>query len=211
MSDIPETIRRAVIRDIYRKADELGWDGLSPVDRTTWYNRWVDDEELGGVLTRYMPRDRARMWIKDVPMKHYNRARSGIGPYAGLVGNPLPSAYDIARYALGEDWAVLSGTLREKPNRCHVTDGNHQKLLIWGNPRNLKSLVWAGLNARVDGLPAPLVVISLLQGERLPDSERRRHKRLCELAGLDVQVITTRATRTASANPEGRTHLLSDG
>lgn len=211
MSDIPEAVRRTVIRDIYLKADELGWDGLSPVDRTTWYNRWVDDEMLGGVLTRYMPRERARMWIKDVPMKHYNRARSGIGPYADLVSNPLPSAYDIARIALGEDWTVLSGTLREKPNRCQVTDGQGQKLMIWGNPRNLKSLVWAGLNARVDGLPSPIVVISLLQGERLTESERRRHQKVCELAGLDVRVITTRATRTTSASGERPTLRLPDG
>jgi len=210
MSDIPETIRRAVIRDIYRKADELGWDGLSAVDRTTWYNRWVDDEQLGGVLTRYMPRERARMWIKDVPMKHYNRARSGIGPYADLVGTPLPSAYDIARIALGEDWSVLGGTLQEKPNRCQVTDGHCQMLMIWGNPRNLKSLVWAGLNARVDGLPCPVVVINLLQGERLSEGERRRHQHICELAGLDVRVITTRATRTTSTDRKGPTLRLPD-
>ncbi|MEU7420878.1 hypothetical protein [Streptomyces antibioticus] len=200
MSDIPEAVRRTVIKEIYRKADELGWDGLSPADRTTWYNRWIDDEMLGGVLTRYMPRERARMWIKDVPMKHYNRARSGIGPYADLVSTPLPSAYDIARIALGEDWTVLSGTLREKPNRCQVTDGQDQMLLIWGNPRNLKSLVWAGLNARVDGLPSPIVVISLLQGERLTESEKRRHQKVCELAGLNVRVITSRAARTTPAD-----------
>lgn len=211
MSDIPEAVRRAIIKDIYRKADALGWDGLSPVDRTTWYNRWVDDEELGGVLTRYMPRERARMWIKDVPMKHYNRARSGIGPYADLVGNPLPNAYDIARIALGEDWTVLGGTLQEKPNRCHVTNGHRQMLMIWGNPRNLKSLVWAGINARVDGPPDPVVVINLLQGERLSASERKRHERVCELAGLDVHVITTRAARTLSADSERRTPLLPDG
>ncbi|MFJ2947964.1 hypothetical protein ACIO8H_10040 [Streptomyces sp. NPDC087226] len=211
MSEVPEAVRRKVIRDIYRKADELGWDGLSAVDRTAWYNRWVDDEKLGGVLTRYMPRERARMWIKDVPMKHYNRARSGIGPYADLVGTPLPSAYDIARIALGEDWTVLGGTLQEKPNRCQVTDGQQQMLMIWGNPRNLKSLVWAGLNARVDGLPSPVAVINLLQGERLTESERRRYEKVCQLAGLDVRVITTRATRTASANREAPTLRLPEG
>lgn len=210
MSDIPETVRRTVIRDIYRKADELGWDGLSAVDRTAWYNRWVDDEKLGGVLTRYMPRDRARMWIKDVPMKHYNRARSGIGPYTDLVGTPLPSAYDIVRIAMGEDWTVLGGTLQEKPNRCQVTDGRSRMLMIWGNPRNLKSLVWAGLNARVDRLPSPVVVINLLQGERLTESERRRHQNVCELVSLDVRVITTRATRTTAADRERPTSRLPD-
>lgn len=211
MSVIPETVRRTVIRNIYRKADELGWDGLSAVDRTAWYNRWVDDEMLGGVLTRYMPRERARMWIKDVPMKHYNRARSGIGPYADLVSTPLPSAYDIARIALGEDWTVLSGTLREKPNRCQVTDGQGQMLMIWGAPRNLKSLVWAGLNARVDALPSPIVVINLLQGERLTENERRRHQKVCELAGLAVRVITTRTTRSTSSGRESPPLRLPDG
>ena len=43
-----------------------------------------------------MARDQARMWIKDMPMKHYARARSGIGPYASLVASHLPGAGQLS-------------------------------------------------------------------------------------------------------------------
>ena len=80
MSLLEEQLRRQVIAEIYRRADDLDWDGLSSSDRSTWYVRWLDDPAIGGVLDLYMPRDQARLWIKDVPMKHYARARSGLGP-----------------------------------------------------------------------------------------------------------------------------------
>lgn len=195
MSDVPDSMRRQVIREVYHRADALGWDTLSMVERTARYNLWLDDEDIGGVLTRYMPRERARMWLKDVPMKHYNRARSGIGPYADLVRNPLPSAAEIAASALGEDWTVVDGSVQEKPNRCRVTRGATESVMFWGNRRSLQNLVWAGLNIRVDGGPTPILILTLHQGERVSDGERERHRRLCELAGLKVRHITIRPSR----------------
>lgn len=198
MSEVQDPLRREVISEIYRRADELGWDGLSISERSTWYNRWVDDDQIGGVLTRYMPRERARLWIKDVPMKHYNRARSGIGPYANLIRNPLPGAAQIAQLAFGREWVMVEGTLQEKPNRCHLANGTKFLQMIWGMSRNLQSLIWAGLNARVDGGPTPVLVVTTRQGERLSEGEQARHQRLGELAGLDVRHITIRATRGPS-------------
>jgi hypothetical protein len=194
MSEIQDPLRRELIREIYRHADELRWDCLSISERSAWYNRWVDDNKIGGVLTRYMPRERARLWIKDVPMKHYNRARSGIGPYADLVLNPLPGATQIATLTLGEEWLVVDGSVQEKPNRCLVTDGQATLLMIWGGVRNLQSLIWAGLNARVDGSPTPIVVVTTRQGERLTAGEQARHQQLAKLAGIEIRHLTTRVT-----------------
>lgn len=205
MSEIQDPLRRDLITEIYRQADELGWDALSISERSTWYNRWVDDAQIGGVLTRYMPRERARLWIKDVPMKHYNRARSGIGPYADLVRNPLPGAAQIAQLVFGREWVVVEGTLQEKPNRCHLGNGADCLQMIWGTSRNLQSLVWAGLNARVDGGPTPVLVVTTRQGERLSEGEQARHQRLGELAGLEVRHVTTRTTRgSANGREAGR-------
>ncbi|GAB3855788.1 hypothetical protein GCM10029963_51100 [Micromonospora andamanensis] len=203
MSDIQDPLRREIIAEIYRRADELGWDGLSISERSTWYNQWVDDDQIGGVLTRYMPRERARLWIKDVPMKHYNRARSGIGPYASLIRNPLPGAAQISQLAFGREWVVVEGTLQEKPNRCHLASGAEYLQMIWGTSRNLQSLIWAGLNARVDGGPTPVLVVTTRQGERLSEGEQARHQRLGELAGLEVRHVTTRATRGPSNRAAG--------
>src|SRR5262249_19154231 len=101
---IPEDLRRQVIAEIYKRADDLDWDGRSPSDRSTWYVRWLDAPPIGGPLDPFMPRDQIRMWIKDMPMKHYARARSGIGPYASLVSSHLPGAAQLARLAFGPEW-----------------------------------------------------------------------------------------------------------
>ena len=50
MSLIPDVLRREVIVEIYKRADDLDWDGLSPSDRSTWYVRWLDDPAIGGAL-----------------------------------------------------------------------------------------------------------------------------------------------------------------
>ncbi|MGC0412120.1 hypothetical protein RKD32_005046 [Streptomyces sp. SAI-195] len=190
MSDIPDLIRRQVIGEVYRQADALGWDSLSMVERTAQYNLWLDDDHVGAVLTRYMPRERTRMWLKDVPMKHYNRARSGIGPYADLAKTPLPSADQIATRALGQEAVVIEGSVREKPNRCRVLVNSSELLMFWDKTRNLQNLVWAGLNTLIDNGSPPILVLTLFQGEKLSDSEKRRHRKLCQYAGLEVRHVT---------------------
>lgn len=186
MSDIPEELRRQVIATVYRRADELDWDGLTQRDRTMWYSRWLDEEPIGGVLTRFMPRERVRGWLKDVPMKHYTRARAGLGPYASLASRRLPGPESIARQVLGPSWSLVEGTLAEKPNRCRVRDGDRHHLMIWGPPANLSALVWAGINAVVDRVPSPVVVVTTPQGQRLTEAEKLRHVTLGRQAGLEV-------------------------
>ncbi|MFE3230298.1 hypothetical protein, partial [Nocardia sp. NPDC059228] len=156
------------------------------------YNLWLDDDQVGVVLTRFMPRERTRMWLKDVPMKHYNRARSGIGPYAGLVRTPLPSARQIAAQALGKEAVVIDGSVREKPNQCRVLIGPSELLMFWDKVRNLQNLVWAGLNTVVDERSSPILVVTLFQGDKLSDSEKRRHQKICHRAGLEVRHISVR-------------------
>lgn len=190
MSLIEEKLRRQVIAEIYKRADDLDWDGLSLADRSTWYVRWLDDPAIGGVLDLYMPRDRARMWIKDVPMKHYARARSGIGPYAGLVASQLPDAGQLSQLAFGAEWVPLEGTVKDKPNRCTISDGNQLTQMLWGPPRAFQSLVWASLNAVVDEQPTPVMVVLSRQGERLTDGQVGRHRRIAGRIGVEVRHLT---------------------
>ena len=190
MSLIEEEVRRQVIAEIYKRADDLDWDGLSPSNRSTWYVRWLDDPAIGGVLDLYMPRDRARIWIKDVPMKHYARARSGIGPYAALVASHLPDAGQLSQLAFGAGWAPAEGTIKDKPNRCMVSDGIQLAQMLWGPPRAFQSLVWASLNAVVDEQPTPVMVVLTRQGERLTEGQIGRHRRIAQRIGVEVRHLT---------------------
>ncbi|WP_157474526.1 hypothetical protein [Parafrankia sp. EUN1f] len=187
MSDLPDAVRRQLITEIYRRADELDWDGLTQVDRSATYNRWLDDPTIGEVLAQFVPRERARLWIKDVPMKNYDRARHGIGPYAQFATRRLPGPDYLVHQEFGPEWSINTKSLREKPSRCLITDGRTRKLLIWGNPSNFRALIWAGLNARIDGGPTPVIVVSVRQGQRLTEGEIARHVLLGGQAGIEVR------------------------
>ena len=120
-------------------------------------------------------------------MKHYAKARAGIGPYASLAGRRLPDAAYIAHQAFGPQWSAIAGTVREKPNRCQVSDGNDQVLMVWGAPNNFRALLWAAINAAIDPGPRPVIVITTRQWNRLSGDEKQRHITLSERAGLEVR------------------------
>lgn len=198
MGRMPEDLRRELIALLYRRADELDWDGLSAAERSAWYTRWLDDPDIGGVLDAYMTRDQVRLWIKDTPMKHYNRARSGIGPYRNLANSRLPDAPKLTRLAFDDGWHVVEGSIRDKPNGCLITKGDERVEMIWGPPRAFQSLVWAALNAVVDGAQPPVIVVVTHQGERLAEGQVARHQKMGQVLNVVVRHVTA---NTEPASP----------
>jgi hypothetical protein len=196
MSDLPDQLRYAIVAQVYRQAGELDWDGLTDKERSAIYDRWLDDPSIGRELTRFLSRERARVWLKDVPMKEYSRARSGIGAFSDLATVRLPSPGQIARQVLGEDWDAIDGTISEKPNRCVVSNGHDKRLMMWGPPKVLRDLVWAGINAIADSRqPPPVLVVAAPHGDVVSESEKQRHIRLGQIASLDVRHTVLRVTR----------------
>jgi hypothetical protein len=202
MSELPDDLRRIVVAEIYRQAGELDWDGLTDKRRSVMYDRWLDDPAIGAYLTRFLSRERARVWLKDVPMKEYSRARNGIGPFSDLVTSRLPSAGQIAKQVLGDGWDSVEGTIREKPNRCLISNGHEDRLMMWGPPRTLRDIMWAGINALADGEPTPILVVTIPYAHRVANDEKRRHALLGEIAGLDVRHAVLKPSRV-SQNSEG--------
>ena len=131
-------------------------------------------------------------------MKEYGRARYGIGPYAALAASHFPSAGQIARQVLGVGWDAVDGTVAEKPNRCVVSDGQEERLMMWGPPKALRDIVWAGINARADNDPTPILVVAVQHGQMLNDGEKRRHTQLAGYAGLEVRHAVLRPTRVVA-------------
>lgn len=196
MSELESAFRRAIIAEVYRQAGDMDWEGLTDRQRSAAYDRWLDDPAIGGELTRFLSRERARVWLKDVPMKEYARARSGIGSFADLVTVRLPGPGQIARQVLSGDWDAVHGTIREKPNRCVISNGQDMRLMIWGPPKVLRDLVWAGITTVADGHePIPLIVVAAPRGESLSQGEMKRHVRIGEIAGLEVRHTNLRVTR----------------
>jgi hypothetical protein len=133
-----------------------------------------------------LTREKARVWLKDVPMKEYARATAGIGPYARFATLQLPSPEALAQQAFGSSWTTRSGTLRTKPNRVVIESGDASRLMLWGGRRALRDLVWAAMVAQVDDAAATVVVLCATRAEHMTDAERKRHVALGELAGVEV-------------------------
>jgi hypothetical protein len=197
VSDLPPDLRREIAAEVYRRAAALDWEGLTDKRRSTMYDCWLDEPSIGGKLTRFLSRERARVWLKDVPMKEYARARNAIGPFSDLVVSRFPGPGQIARQVLGSSWDMVDGTIREKPNRCEISNGRHERLMIWGPPKTLRDMVWAGINAVADREPDPLLVVTYSPGQAPGLSEKNRHGLLKEITRLDITHTVIREIRTS--------------
>jgi hypothetical protein len=184
---LPTAALAAVVTAIYQDADDASWDTLAPADRSSTYDKWVDDPRVGGILTRYMTPEQARSWIKDGPMKEYSRANRGMGRYAefGRTGGTGPA--DIVRTALGPGAVIVPGSQRVKPFHCLAdADEAARVFVVWGEARNFRNLLWAALNASVqDGLEAHIVVTEP-PGHVIPSSEVTTQRALAGRCGVEL-------------------------
>ncbi len=123
---VAKDVRDNIRKKIWDKADELGWPGLSDIDRATWYENWSKDKDVGGVLAHFMDARKVRVYIKDSLLKPYMRTRLENG-----AENILLAA------GLDHDRAPVKNTY-EKPHGRLLTDG---KVICWGHSRDWKSIV----------------------------------------------------------------------
>lgn len=183
---LPPAVREQVVRAIYADADRLGWQTLPLTDRTATFNRWIEDKQVGGPLTRFMTPEQARSWIKDGPIKEYGRALRGAGRFAefGRLGGTGP--VDVIRHALGPTATVLDGSFGSKPLHCLGEVDGTATYVAWGDNRNFKNLLWAALRASAfDGLDAHLVVLEP-PGTASPPELVKEQQKLAERCGLTV-------------------------
>jgi len=181
---IPEPQLATVIRALYAAADRLQWDTLPLAERSRTYSAWVEDPNIGGVLTRYMTPEAARSWIKDGPMKEHSRARRGAGRYARFGRAAGTTAVDIAWHILGRGTKIVAGSEGVKPFHCRVELADHEVFLVWGEARNYRNLLWAALRASVrDGIDAHIVVMEP-PGQPTPADDAHFHIAVARRCGL---------------------------
>jgi hypothetical protein len=148
---LPSDIETRVVAKLFADASSVGWGDLSVQERATQYGKWVADPEIGGLLTKFMTPERARVWIKDGPMKEWARAMSGVGKYAPMVAQPAGNPESLVSKALGSEWKVVDDSLRIKPLRVLAANNGTTVTFTWGPERDFKHLVWAALQAGANG------------------------------------------------------------
>lgn len=151
-------VEEAIVSRLFSDMERLGWAGMTPRQRTSQYGEWIKDAEIGQKLAAWMTPERARVWIKDGPVKEYPRALAGVGKYAPLA-NGSANVVDLVQRALGTGWASDPTTLSIKPLRVEAFQGEETVVLAWGPARDLKHLVWAALNADASGDPREWVLV----------------------------------------------------
>lgn len=207
MTPIPPEIRDEVIRRVYADCDRLEWETLSSGKKTTAYNRWVDDPEIGGLLRRYMSQMThadTRVWLKDGPLHDYDRAINGVGANARYTRRRVADPPFLIRNALGADWELLEGSIQDRPLRCVAVNPRTRERtqLIWGPFKNLSSLAWAAVTVRVaDRAARPVIVLVRPAGQILPAEQEREVRAVCEVIGA-IRSFVVRPARRDNAEAD---------
>ncbi len=131
---IPNQVRQELRQKLWARADELGWQGLTWVEKSPLYEAWTRDADIGGRLSRYMDQRQVRVYIKDTIMKGYVRNRQA-DPTSPLR-------------ALGIDGRAGVSESFERPHGRRLADG---RVIAWGNAEDWK-LVLTALHERSYGV-----------------------------------------------------------
>ncbi|GAB3652965.1 hypothetical protein GCM10027596_02730 [Nocardioides korecus] len=192
MAAIPDDVRAEVLAELARQFDAARWEEISSNAASEMYDRFVKDPLVGGRLAPYLPADKVRVWIKDVPAKEYRRALEGIGTLTQYTSRAYPGPESVVRLALGDEWVPRMDTLQEKPMRCFATDPSGQSMfVIWGPFSSLQGLIWNSclLRAR-DPLEPITVVVTKPSAASLPPDEWSLVQSLADIVDADCKQVT---------------------
>jgi hypothetical protein len=187
--DLPRHVRDVVLPAVYRKADEVNWQTLSPKSRNDQFTQWVDDPAVGGELANYFTTHGMRVWLKDGPMKEYLRAKRGQGPYARFVPTTYQSADEIVTEACGRDWYIAQGSQGTRPEHCIATNGTSTRYVCWGPTIDFKDLLFAALNAADE---TSIIVLLHDPNETISSDRQNKYSELAHRAGAKLTHMALR-------------------
>jgi hypothetical protein len=154
---VPDEVRERVKALVWARANSIGWMDLSPVDKTSYYENWTNDPEVGGVLVRYIDKGQVRVYLKDSLLKDYVRLR--------LADDARPlRVLRISRKVRAEESFV-------KPHGRRLADG---RVVCWGRAEDWKAVLMA-LHERTHGRAGakPFAAVFMRAAGRFGESKVR--------------------------------------
>lgn len=186
---MPPSIRSEVAARVLRRALDANWEDLPQLARSSLFEEWSRDPDIGGVIAQYVPQDRVRLWIKDGPIKGYQRARMGLGPYAKYLPQTVPAEEAIASRLPGGKWVCDPNSISVKPSRFIARKEEQSLEVLWGTTTELKHLIWHWLKAESND-SMRLVVVST--SDRPVTREiREQCERISARLGTPILVVFT--------------------
>lgn len=201
MSHIPKEIRFRVAARLYAEASDLGWEALSDQEKTEHYERWAQDPEIVKALVPYRDVVGIRVWIKDTPMKEYDRALERYGPYRDCTKWQYAGPRELLQKVGLDDWRVLNGSVGEKPMHMIACKGPEQLYVCWGKSEKFKDLLWAALSESLVLPVKPLIIVTSVQGEEIPDDVLVQQRALAARCDLDLAYVERSLVRTEPSLP----------
>ena len=123
---VPDTTKTALKEKLRQRADDLGWATLSPTVKSSHYEAWTKDPEIGGRLGRYMGQGQVRVYIKDTLLKDYTLSR--------LADHERPFR------VLAIPKAACVVETYTKPHGRRLEDG---RVICWGRADDWKTILMA--------------------------------------------------------------------
>lgn len=184
---LPRDQVESVVKALYTAADRIDWGHLPSSARTSQYDEWVKDDEIGGVLKKYMSAENARSWIKDGPMKEYGRACLGAGRYAKFGATPRVTPNQLVTHALGPAASVIENSVGVKPFHCLAVLDGKTTYVAWESAKNLRHLVWAAIS-HLSAHPGDAACLIMLETMELPitQADKLRHKRIADRCSIKL-------------------------
>lgn len=155
---VPDAAYRRIKQRLWAVADQRNWPTLSDQQKSTLYEEWLRDENVGGVLSRYLNTGSVRVYIKDTIMKPYGRERiKDFPPILKLLGLPA-------------DARVTETYI--KPHGRRLADG---KVICWGLARDWKAILFAAFErAFVAGPGTPFAAVIMFPTGKSQQPEYRQ-------------------------------------
>jgi hypothetical protein len=131
---LPQPIKLEVRDRLWRKADGLGWKGMTVIERAKQYGIWVEDPEVGAILANYIDPRKVHSYIKDTLMKPYSRAAmsdsavvlNSVGVTADTVGEQyerphgaLIQGKGVVCWGKADDWKLVFLAVHERAFQRH--------------------------------------------------------------------------------------------
>lgn len=125
---IPDDVRFGMRQKLWAVADTVDWARLTWVEKSSYYEAWTRDPEVGGKLGHYMDQRQVRVYIKDTVMKGYGMSRladpSGVMRVLGLLSGSADGVSVAAEY--------------ERPHGRLLADG---RVIAWGKASDWKAIL----------------------------------------------------------------------
>jgi hypothetical protein len=154
---IPEGLYANIRDRLWAQGDQRGWLSLSDAQKSALYEQWIAEEEVGGVLSRFLDKANIRVYLKDTVMKPYVRERTKeakpVLRAAGLTGDEVATQEYI------------------KPHGRLLFD---RRVVCWGLAKDWKAVLLAAYERAYRNLGKPYAAVLLRGvGKMAQPSERQ--------------------------------------